>query len=293
MTLAPQLGIDPYSRARILLATRPSPYVRAQHAPVRQQRRRRRLSLGALTPQQAVESVFPQASVTSTAGHTQAVWDGYVRDVQAGQMVDASGQPAYLPGTQDCSATGVSTSVRLAQTASGMALTGTAIGLTAAGVATAAALAPWTMGISVIIGLFPLIFGHHAAAVKKEQSVLCAAVPAANDYLQIIDQAVQSGQATPQQGQQALQSLVSDFTNQVASIVKGSGPGNSGDCNAACVMIAALKSIAAYKSSVYQDMIASASTSTSASALPSFGITGSSSWLPWAVGAFILYEVFS
>jgi len=291
MTLGAQLEMpDPYSRARWLLATRPNPYLSGP----RQSTRRRRRLLGALTAQQAVESVFPSSSITSTAGHTQSIYDGYIADVQAGQIVDA-GAAAYEPGSSQCSATGVSSNVKLAQTASGLALTGTMIGIQAATGIAAAVLAPWTMGISTLIGLFPLIFGHHAQAVKKEQSVLCAAVPAANDYLQVIDQAVQSGQATPAQGQQALASLVTDFQSQVSSIIKGSTPASSGDCNAACVMVGALKSIVAYKTSVYQDMITSASNAPASSVLPSFGIAASSGslaqWLPLLVLGFIVYEL--
>ena len=293
---------SPYQRAQALLLNLPSPYPTGR-PPRLQQRRRRRapsVALGALTPDQAAQQIFPLSAITKTAGHTQAVYNTILASVQAGQMLDATGNPAYIPGTQDCSATGVNSDLKLAQTSAGLALTGTTIGLTAAGVVTGAALAPFTMGISAIIGLFPLIFGHHAAAVKKEQSVLCAAVPAANNYLNIIDQAVNSGQATPQQGQAALSSLASDFTSQVSSIVKGSGPASTGDCNAACVMIAELNAIVAYKTSVYQDMIAAtpaAVVSLPGAAAVSSAVqkvsssTGIPSWLILLGGAVLLYEL--
>jgi len=184
MTAAAQFDPHaPYRGAAVLLRARPNPYGFASPPP----RRRRRRTLGELSPDQAAEQIFPAAKVGRSAGHNQAVRDLMVRAVSAGQLLDASGAPAYSQ-TADCSATGMSSNVRLAQTASGLALTGVSVGLAVSGAVTAAALAPWTMGISAIIGLFPIIFGHHARAVKKEQSVLCAAVPAANNYLQIIDQ---------------------------------------------------------------------------------------------------------
>ncbi|TMI88361.1 MAG: hypothetical protein E6H00_13080 [Bacillati bacterium ANGP1] len=280
----------PYRGAALLLGRRPNPYVFAG------QRRRRSFSrsltgIGALSPDQAAEQIFPAASVRAGAGHNQAVRDLIARAVSAGQLLDPSGAPGYSQAG-DCSATGVSSNVRLAQTASGLALTGVSIGLLASGAVTAAALAPFTMGISAIIGLFPIIFGHHARAVKKEQSVLCAAVPAANNYLQIIDQAVGGGMASPADAQAALDSLVSGFRSQVSGILHGSDPTSSGECNAACVMLSQLRAIVAYKKSVYQDMASPAAAASSpvaaiSGAAGSFGIP---SWALWLLGGILLYE---
>jgi hypothetical protein len=216
--------------------------------------------LGALTPEQATEEVFPASRVTSSAGHNAAARAQILESAGAGEIMGASGAD-YVPGTSQCSAAAGSGpgNVQLAQTASGLALQGTSIGLVASGTITAAALAPWTMGISAIIGLFPLLFGHHAQAVKKEQSVLCTAVPAANNYLQIIDQAVKSGKATPQQGIDALNSLLSDFESQVSSIRQGSDPTSSGQCNAACIEQTKLHAVVLVMQSEYQDMISAAS----------------------------------
>jgi len=208
--------------------------------------------LGALSPDEVAEQIFPQAKVRGGAGHNQAIRDGLKNAAQTGRLY-----PEYRPGTGDCQALGPATGmsdVQLAQMAGGLALTGASIGLTAAGVVTAAALAPWTMGISAIIGLFPVLFGHHAQAVKKEQSVLCAAVPAANNYLSIIDQAVSQGHATPQDAIAALQSLENDFELQVASSRHGNDPTSGGECNAACVMASNLRAIVIEKTSEYQDL---------------------------------------
>jgi hypothetical protein len=81
------------------------------------------------------------------------------------------------------------------------------------------------------------------------------AVPPANQALQVIDEAVQSGQATPQQGIDALNSLLNGFLSNVASIQHGSDPMSSGQCNAACVEATKLHAIVLEKESEYQDLI--------------------------------------
>jgi hypothetical protein len=276
----------PYRGAAVVLSSAPNPYVWPRS-------RRRRAILGSITPDQAAEEIFPAAKIRSGAGHNQKVRDLMVQAVSAGQMLDPSGAPGYSQAG-DCGATGTSTNVRLAQTSAGLALTGTTVGLAISGVVTAAALAPWTLGISAIIGLFPIIFGHHAAAVKKEQSVLCAAVPAANNYLQIIDQAVSQGMASPADGQAALDSLVSGFQKQVSGIIHGADPTSSGQCNAACVMLSQLRAICAFKKSAYQDLI---TTSPAAASSPGAAVTaaaasiGLPSWALWLIGGVVLYQL--
>ncbi len=220
--------------------------------------------LGALTPDEAAKQVFPNAPRSPNAGHNMETFNQIVASVRGGRMTAGSGD--YVPGTPSCAAAsggGQSGNVKLAQTASGLALTGINIAaLTSAtvmaAVGGAVVLGAATMGIGALIGLFPMLFGHHAAAVRKEQSVLCSAVPAANNYLEIIDQAVRSGQATPQHGIEALNSLLNGFNSAVASIRHGSDPTVSGECNAACVMATELHAIVLEKSSEYQDLIAGA-----------------------------------
>lgn len=145
----------------------------------------------------------------------------------AGRITQSGGGAIYVPGTPDCAASGISGAgqdLQLAGKAGGLALTGAQV----AGVVSA----PFTFGLSIaisgIVGIFSTIFNHHAQAVAKEQNVLCTAVPAANNYLNVIDQAVASGAATAQQALQALDSLASDFQSTVSGIYKS--------CNAACVM---------------------------------------------------------
>jgi predicted lactoylglutathione lyase len=198
-------------------------------------------TLGTLDPAAAA------AQVTSSAA-TSSGKAAIVLAAQHGMLVDNAGNPAYIPGTSECAASGISAAAKyvgLAGSAAGLALTGVVQeGLLVAG--------PATLGISIaiatIVGIFSTILNHHAQAVKKEQSVLCSAVPAANNYLQIIEQGVQSGLATPQQGIDALNSLVRDFTNAVSSIEK--------NCNAACIMTEELQAVVLVKQSEYQDLIA-------------------------------------
>jgi hypothetical protein len=269
-------------------------------------RRLQRFSgLGALTADQAVEQIFPAAQVRSSAGHNAGVRSLMVQAVQAGQMLDARGNPAYIPGTVDCAASGVSSNIKLAQISGTMALTGLNVAAamsTAVGTAIGAALGPLTMGISTIIGLLPIFFGHHAQAVKKEQSTLCTAVPAANNYLQVIDQAVQSGASSPADGVTALSSLLSGFQSQVQSIMHGTSPTSSGECNAACVMYSQLAAIVAYRASVYQDMASQQAASPVGSALApvtsalqsaqaAATSAGLPAWLLPAAGFFVLWEV--
>jgi hypothetical protein len=168
---------------------------------------------------------------------------------QAGRIVDNGGAPIYIPGTSQCSASGVNANAKLAQTAGGLAVMGTQTGLLiAGGTALAAAAAPFTMGASLIIGLFPLLFQHHAQAVRKEQNVLCTAVPAANNTLDIIDQAVSGGYADAHAALQALDRLSSDFNSATSPIYKS--------CNAACVMRMCMDAAIATEKAKYTAMAA-------------------------------------
>lgn len=147
---------------------------------------------------------------------------------QTGRVVLSGNVRAYVPGTSNCSASGISGAakgVQLVGQGGSLALTGAVqTGMITAGAATFGI----TIAIAGLVGLFSTIFSHHAAAVKKEQNVLCTAVPAANNYFDIIDQAVSNGQADAQHALAALDSLAGDFHSAVSGIYKS--------CNAACVM---------------------------------------------------------
>jgi hypothetical protein len=166
----------------------------------------------------------------------------------AGQIVRGDGSPIYVPGTKDCAhATSVGKALITAgaSTAGGLLLkmgaaSGNPIVLAAGGAAELAGV------------IFGAIFGHHQAAVGREQNVLCSAVPAANDSFAVIDQAVQSGQFTPQQGMDALDKLAVGFQSAVQPILKM----DSRHCNAACVMTMAMKAVVAAKKAAYSALAA-------------------------------------
>lgn len=213
------------------------------------------LTLGTLTPQQVADQVFPASKVRNTPGFNQGVRDSVLAAATSGRMA--------TPDSSTCGSVGSgSNTVKLVQTGAGLALTGASIGLTAAGAITAAALAPWTLGISALIGIFPMIFQHHAQAVALENRTICAAVPAANNALDVIIQAVASGAATPQQAIAALQSVESDFGSQVAPILKSS----SSKCNAACVWKLELHAAVLALTSQLQDLANAPAGSTPAAA---------------------------
>lgn len=251
--------------------------------------------LGALTADQATEQVFPAAQVKTSAGHNQSVRDQILASVNAGQILNAQGGSDYVPGTGQCSMSKNTGQVAL-QSATGVAgglllkigaASGNPIILASGAAAEIASL------------VFSVIFGHHRAAVAKEQTILCAAVPAANESLQVISQAVQSGQFTPQQGIQALQTMLQQFGSAVASIRQGASPTSSGQCNAACVEYAKLNAIVIYMTSQFQDM-AAASSSAPASSVTT-GVTSvvenvaASTGIPpialYAIGGLLLWKL--
>lgn len=245
-----------------------------------------RFLLGALTPDQAAEQVFPQSNVKSSAGQNSATRAGIVSSAGAGQLVlpNDPGTLAYSSAQSGCS--GVSlVKPALANTASGLALkfapaafaAGPLVGVTVLAIA----------GISKVFGV---IFGHHAAAIGRERSALCAAVPAANQSIELIDQMVRSGQSTPQQGMDALDAVLSGFSQAVGGIIKGSSP-TSGQCNAACVMVSQLRAIVLLKKSQYQDLLSSASSSITGRVSSALSSGNLSDLLPWAAAAFGLFLV--
>lgn len=239
-----------------------------------------RFLLGAITPQEAAEQVFPLAKVRSGAGHNQGIRDGLVSAAEAGYLnaqlpaMCAGGRP---PGM---------VAPALLNTASGVAMKF---------VGPAFAAGPIVGGIvlagAALAKVFGIIFGHHAAAVKKEQSVLCAAVPAANDSLAVIDQAVASGQYTPDQAAAALDAVVSGFEQATSSIRKGADPMASGECNAACVWLSSLRTIVARKKSQLQDLRAQQAQSVPGQIATAISGGNLSSLLPWAAAGLGLYLV--
>jgi len=249
-----------------------------------------RAGLRGMTADQAAQQVMPKSTVRSTAGFTQTVYNNLVQAAASGNFI--SFNPSGCSGQSPSGA-------KIVNTAGGLALTGLSTGFAVAGVAASIA-APITMGASLLVGLFGSIFAHHAQAVKIEQQTVCAAVPAASDSLKAIDQAVQAGTITPAQGIQALQSLLSAFSSQVAQIIKL----DDSHCNAACVWVKQLQAIVLKKSSDYEDMqsvqqvaalpaaSSSAATAQTATGLASSDLSSIPTW-GWLAAAAVLFLVVS
>lgn len=241
-------------------------------------KRRRLRHLGALTPDQAAEQVLPLAKVGKGAGHNQGIRDGLVSAAQAGYL--NAQLPAMCAGGRP---PGMAKPV-ITNTAGGIAMSFVPAAFTAGPIVGGIVLAG-----AAIAKVFGMIFSHHAAAVKKEQSILCAAVPAANDALQVIDHALSSGQVTPEQAMAAIDNVVAGFQQAVAGIIKGSDPTSSGECNAACVWLSALRAVALVKKSQYQDMaLAKAAEVLSPAGVVTSAVSQAASQIgipPWAVYA--------
>ena len=78
---------------------------------------------------------------------------------------------------------------------------------------------------------FEIIFAHHAAAVAKEQSSNCAAWTEFNQWLDLVDNAVASGQVLPADGVTMCQQLYQQASSAVSGVSAACTPGNT---NAAC-----------------------------------------------------------
>lgn len=131
--------------------------------------------------------------------------------------------------------------------------------LAATGLASTA-FAAATFGVGIAVAIFSIIAAHHAAAVGREHSLECNLVPPANYALQLIDQAVSSGQMTPAVASASLDKLHSDF---VSAATGGPGGLQTNPCNAMCVLALILKAICDKKKDQYAAMAAAAVVSSS------------------------------
>jgi hypothetical protein len=130
-----------------------------------------------------------------------------------------SNDPQYI--TQNaCGGATSSLAPRIVNTAGSVAETVAPLAIHfAATAATAATLIPIVgAAIGGALLIFDTIFGAHAAKVAAEHQVLCASVPAANDSLQAIIQALQNGTITAQQGIASLYQLYEDFVATVSPV---------------------------------------------------------------------------
>jgi hypothetical protein len=139
-------------------------------------------------------------------------------------------------------------------------------GALAATGAASTAFAAATFGVGIAVAIFSIISAHHAAAVGREHSLECSLVPPANYALQLIDQAVSSGQMTPAVASASLDKLHSDF---VSAATGGPGGLQTNPCNAMCVLAHILQAICDKKKDQYAAMAAApAVSSTGPTAAP-------------------------
>jgi len=103
------------------------------------------------------------------------------------------------------------------------------------------------------LNIFLSISQHHALAVQQEQSTLCTIVPAINNAIQGLDQAIQRGQITLQDAYAGLQALQASYLQNVQPILKNTPSA----CNAACVIDRGFVALFLYKSYQYNKFVAS------------------------------------
>jgi hypothetical protein len=241
-----------------------------------------RFLLGAITADQAARMIFPNPPASPNAGHNMATFDSIVAAAQSGFM-----SPSYEPGTGGCA--NVTLGAKAIITSGGKQAAGVLLKIGAATGNPIVLAAGAAAEVASIV--FSAIFGHHAKAVAKERSILCAAVPAANATLAAVDSAIAAGQFSPQNGIDALNAMLAGFGQQVAAIQHGADPTAKGECNAACVMLSQLRAIVARKISIYQDMMAPPVPARSSAAAVPGGAVMPSSVLPWAAVAVLAFLI--
>jgi hypothetical protein len=227
--------------------------------------------------------IFPNPPASPHPGHNMATFDSIVAAAQTGYM------PGYDPGSGGCA--NVTLGAKAIITSGGKQAAGILLKIGAVSGNPIVLAAGAAAEVASIV--FSAIFGHHAKAVARERSILCAAVPAANQTLVAVDEAIAGGQFSPQNGIDALNAMVASFGQEVASIQHGADPTSRGECNAACVMLSQLRAIVARKISLYQDMIAPPQPAAlPGAAVPSGGaIVSGGSVLPWAAAALVAFLI--
>lgn len=112
-----------------------------------------------------------------------------------------------------------------------------------------------TFGIGAVISIFSIISAHHAAAIRNEQGLECNLIPPVNQALDVIEKAVASGQISIQQGQQALNQLISDFRTQAQNGLSGQLTDVPGKVNAMGWYYYFLKAIIVKKENRYANLV--------------------------------------
>jgi len=138
----------------------------------------------------------------------------------------------------------------------GGATTGILVATHVISAVTGAVLGAATLGAGALISVIAMIFAHHAAAVARDMSFICGALPAVNNSIAVIKKALQDGTTTPAAAAAALDEIYSQFMTAGGASGGASGPGNIPDsgaainkhpyCNAACELSMVLKAMVLY-----------------------------------------------
>jgi hypothetical protein len=132
------------------------------------------------------------------------------------------------------------------------------------------------LGVAGLIGIWSIMSSHHAAAVAQEQSDYDTANSAAENYMQLIQQGVASGQITPAHAIDALNSMFDGYMQATAASARNN------PCNANCLGRMVLKANVIYWSAQYQAM-EDAAKSQAGSALPATSSGGAVVPMPQTV----------
>jgi hypothetical protein len=250
-----------------------------------------RFLLGAIPPDSYfAELELPASQVRGTAGFRQADKNLILSALQAGYI------PPY---TATSCTTGVIPQSGVQRTTSILRTAGAAAVKFAPMTGPAAPFVLIGGAIAAVFGtIFGRILGGHAHAVAAEQTALCQAVPTANQFLQQIDTAFQSGQVSAAEASGLVDQVLQQYAQGVAGIIKRTGSA----CNAACVYARILEAIVAKRKAVYadQEQAAAAAAPAPSAAAPGAAVTPSTapsfsgtSFLPWAaagLGLFLLLQ---
>ena len=161
-------------------------------------------------------AVDPAAITTSLCAGSKGCNPTFIQTCQA--AIAARFLPAYTTATGASNANacaGVSTNsetkgLSIGSSVAGSALSTTGAALSIAGLATTAIPIVGAI-IGAITSVVSIIVGHHSAAVKEQDTLLCQLVPATNALFQQIDAALASGQLTPAQAEAQYSSFLSQF----------------------------------------------------------------------------------
>lgn len=104
--------------------------------------------------------------------------------------------------------------------------------------------------VSGIVGLFGIISAHHKAAVQRDSNAFNQGLTAAENYLQIIGNAVITGQSTPDEGIAALDSMYADFLTFTAP-----ARNNKPYCNSVCEAKVQLNALVLYWKAYYTQIV--------------------------------------